>query len=168
MADIAKAAGISRQAVYLHFASRTELLVATTHYVDLALGAEARLAAPRAARTGLEKLDRYIEAWSSYIPEIFGIAKALMASLDDDEGAATAWNDRMNAMREGCESAVTLLAKENRLNPYWSIAEATDLLWTMLSVPNWEQLTHARGWSNTQYVEHMQTAAHLLLLRDAD
>ena len=30
MGDIAKAAGISRQAVYLHFASRAELLVAAT------------------------------------------------------------------------------------------------------------------------------------------
>ena len=34
MSDIAGAAGVSRQAVYLHFGSRTELMVAATHYGD--------------------------------------------------------------------------------------------------------------------------------------
>ena len=34
MSDVAKAAGISRQAVYLHFQSRTDLMVATSSYVD--------------------------------------------------------------------------------------------------------------------------------------
>ena len=34
MTDIAKATGISRQAVYLHFPSRTDLLVAATRYQD--------------------------------------------------------------------------------------------------------------------------------------
>ena len=33
MADIAKAAGISRQAVYLHFPTRAELLVAVTRHL---------------------------------------------------------------------------------------------------------------------------------------
>ena len=34
MGDIAKRAGISRQALYLHFATRAELLVETTFYLD--------------------------------------------------------------------------------------------------------------------------------------
>ena len=40
MGDIAREAGISRQAVYLHFASRAELLEATTQYLDERLGLE--------------------------------------------------------------------------------------------------------------------------------
>lgn len=43
MGDIAKAAGISRQAVYLHFTSRTELLVAATKYLDELLDVDRRL-----------------------------------------------------------------------------------------------------------------------------
>ena len=35
--DVAQAAGVSRQAVYLHFGSRAELLIATTHYLDATL-----------------------------------------------------------------------------------------------------------------------------------
>ncbi len=34
MSDIAKKAAISRQAIYLHFRTRAELLIATTHYLD--------------------------------------------------------------------------------------------------------------------------------------
>lgn len=55
MGDIAAAAGISRQAVYLHIASRTELLVATTRYLDEALEADTRLAPSRATNTGVER-----------------------------------------------------------------------------------------------------------------
>ena len=42
MSDIAKQAGISRQAVYLHFPTRSKLLIATTRYLDDIKGIEAR------------------------------------------------------------------------------------------------------------------------------
>ena len=75
MSDIAKAAGISRQAVYLHFPTRAELLIATTRHLDEVKGVDARLAASRNAATGRERLDAFIEAWGDYIPEINGVAK---------------------------------------------------------------------------------------------
>jgi AcrR family transcriptional regulator len=34
MSDIAKAAGLSRQAVYLHFPNRAELLISATKHLD--------------------------------------------------------------------------------------------------------------------------------------
>ena len=100
MADIAKRAGISRQALYLHFSTRAELLIATTHYLDELKGVEERLVPSRTAQTGTERLDAYIEAWGAYIPEIYGVAKALLAMKNTDEAAAKAWDDRMQAMRE--------------------------------------------------------------------
>jgi hypothetical protein len=36
---------------------------------------------------------------------------------------------------------------------------ATDALWTMLLVPNWENLTGECGWSTQQYVRWMKTVA---------
>jgi AcrR family transcriptional regulator len=50
MSDIAKRAGISRQAVYLHFANRADLLIAATFYVDELKDSAARLAPSRAAK----------------------------------------------------------------------------------------------------------------------
>jgi hypothetical protein len=42
------------------------------------------------------------------------------------------------------------------LAPEWSRDVAVDLMWTMLSIRNWEQLTTECGWSTNQYVSRMQ------------
>ena len=99
MSDIAKKAGISRQALYLHFPNRADLLVATTRYLDEVKDIDARLAASRSACTGAERVDAFIEAWGNYIPEIYGVAKALLVMKDSDQEAKLAWNDRMQAVR---------------------------------------------------------------------
>ena len=159
MGDIAKAAGISRQAVYLHFASRAELLVAATRYLDDVLDVDRRLAASRAATSGVERLALYIECWGHYIPEIYGVAKALLLAQDTDAAAAVAWKDRMLAMRDGCRAAIDALHADGKLAPGWTPKRATDFLWTMLLVPNWENLTRECGWSTRQYVHWMKTVA---------
>ncbi len=111
MTDIAKQAGISRQALYLHFSKRSELLITTTRYIDEVKDVETRLAPSRTAETGIERLDAFIDAWGNYIPEIYGVAKALLAMKESDEAAALAWNDRMQAVRHGCEAAIAALAR---------------------------------------------------------
>lgn len=166
MADIAKQAGVSRQAVYLHFASRAELLDATTKFVDEKLDLERRLSPSRTAISGAERLALYIEFWGNYVPQIYGVAKALLLAKDIDEAAAAAWRDRMSAMRDGCRAAIDALHREGNLAKGWTRDSATDVLWTMLSVPNWEQLTVDCGWSNQQYVRRMKTTAERVLLTD--
>ena len=61
-------------------------------------------------------------------------------AVEIDEAAAKAWSDRMMAMREGCQAAIEALQRDGTLVTAWSMEEATDLFWTMLSVRNWEQL----------------------------
>ncbi len=167
MSDIAKESGISRQAVYLHFASRTELLVATTQYLDEKLDIDGRLAPSRAAKSGLKRLDLYIECWGNYIPEIYSVAKALLLAQGSDEAAAVAWDDRMAAMRDGCRAAIDALHAEKILAPGWTRREATDALWTMLLVPNWEALTIDCGWSTKRYVRWMKNQAKRALVKDS-
>jgi AcrR family transcriptional regulator len=168
MGDIAKAAGISRQAVYLHFPTRAELLTATARHIDDAKGVNDRLAASRAATGGAERLDAFIEAWGNYIPEIHGVARALMAAADSDPAAAEAWADRMAALRQGCEAAVAALKKDGLLAPGLPPRQATDLLWTLLSVRNWEQLVADAGWPQKRYVTVMKTTARRSLTTVAD
>lgn len=159
MGDIAKAAGISRQAVYLHFTSRADLLTATTHHLDDQLNLERRLARSREAKSGIERLDAYIEFWGNYVPEIYSVAKAFLMVQDSDEAAASAWQERMLAMRDGCQAAIKALKADGALADEWNVKRATDLLWTMLSVRNWEQLTQECGWSSRQYIRWMQILA---------
>ncbi len=164
MSDIAKQAGISRQALYLHFPTRAEMLVATARYLDDVKKVDERLAASRAATTGVERLNAFIEAWGNYIPEIYGVAKAFIALQDTDEAAALAWSDRMQAVRHGCEAAVAALKKEGALSPDHSPKAASDILWTLLSVGNWEKLRNDCGWSQKRYIETMKLTARRVLV----
>lgn len=165
MSDIAKAAKISRQALYLHFPTRAELLVATTRYLDDVHGIEKTLVKSRTATSGLERLREWVEAWGNHIPVIYGVAKALLAMKDSDEEAAAAWADRMGAVRHGCAAAVAALAADGKLTDALSQTEATDLLWTLQSVRNWEQLRHECGWSQERYIQTLQVLAMQALVK---
>ena len=153
MSDIAKAANVSRQAVYLHFPGRADLLTETTRYVDQINDIDALLQESRNASTGRERLVAWVDVWGNYIPKIYGVAKALLAMKDTDDEALTAWNDRMNAVREGCEAVITALQRDGALNPTLTEKEATDMLWTILSVRSWEHLRQDCGWSQETYIQ---------------
>jgi AcrR family transcriptional regulator len=164
MSDIAKEAGVSRQALYLHFPARADLLVATTRHIDEVKDADARLAKSRAARTGAARLDAFIEAWGNYIPEIYGVAKALMLMAEEDADARQAWENRMQAVREGCQAVVDALEKDGALSPAHSNRHATDFLWTLLSVRSWEQFTSGCGWSQKVYIGKVRAFAREVLI----
>lgn len=153
MSDIAKRAGVSRQALYLHFPNRTELFIATTKQQDEALGLNAALAAGLCSGPGHDRLSALIEIWGSYIPQIFGMAKTLMILKETDEEAARAWTDRMVDFRGACTAVVTALAQDGDL--VMEEEAATDLLWTLLSIPVWEHLTRLCGWSQARYLDEI-------------
>ncbi len=161
MEDIAKASGISRQAVYLHFPTRGELMIAAVRHLDDVYGLNERLTEFRAAATGVEILEAFVDFWGNYIPKIYGVARALRTARESDEAAAAAWNDRMNSVRNGCRRAVETLHREGRLRLEWDVEEAVDMMWTMLSIENWERLTMERGWTVEEYIDRMKR----LLLR---
>ncbi len=164
MTDVAKAAGISRQAVYLHFESRADLLIETTFYLDRLKDTDARLAASRSAKTGIERLEAFVIAWAGYIPEIYPMARALLILKETDAEAADAWNKRMMDMREGCEAAIGALARDKTLSRDTTPKQATDVLWTLLSVRNWEHLTIDCGWSQKKYLQFLKKTAHDLFV----
>lgn len=167
MVDVAEAAGVSRQSVYDHFGSRTKLLVATTHRVDEVRGLAERRRLFEAARDGVGKLEAYVQFWGGYIPEIYGMGRALLADRESDEAAAAAWDDRMDAVRSSCRETVEALERDGTLAPGLSRIEAVDLMWTMLSVRTWESLTVECGWPQERYVGRMQKLLKLALVRGA-
>lgn len=166
MSDIARATGVSRQAVYLHFPSRTDLLVAATRLQDQKNAIDAALAPSRAAQTGPERLDAFVTAWAGHIPHIYGTARAIMAVVDTDPEAAAAWNTRMQDMREGCAAAVHALARDGLLPPGANPEQATDLLWTILSIRTWENLTQTCGWDQECYLATVRGLALALFAQD--
>lgn len=164
MADIAKEAGVSRQALYLHFPTRAELLVATTRHIDTVKNIDQRLARSRSASTGIERLQAFVEAWGGYIPEIHGISVALRAMRNTDKEAAAAWEDRMQAVRQGCEAAVRAISDDGYLKKELTEVTAVDLLWTLLSVENWERLVLECCWPQSEYEQTLKQISEATLL----
>src|SRR5690242_17691270 len=62
--DIAKAAHVSRQAVYLHFNSRTELFIETVRYIDEVLRLPERIREACAMENGMIGIDAFISLWA--------------------------------------------------------------------------------------------------------
>lgn len=162
ISDVANTAGLTRQTLYLYFKNRADLLIAATHHLDKRKSVDERLLKSRSATEGIAKLEAFVDAWTSYIPEIYGVARALLHMNDADADAA--WENRMQDMWEGCEAAIKALEQDENLNPDYSIKEASDLLWTLLSVRNWEHLCRDKGWSQKAYLHHIQKTTKLLFV----
>ena len=159
MSDIAKRAGVSRQALYLHFQSRGELIIAATLLQDEREGAQERLTASREATSGRARLSAFVQAWCGYIPVIYPVARTILYLAETDSEVASAWMQRMEDMREGCEAAIVALSRDGDLPGPFDVACATDLLWALLSVRQWELLCQQRGWSQESYAREMEAAA---------
>ncbi|GHO57576.1 TetR/AcrR family transcriptional regulator [Ktedonobacter robiniae] len=164
--DVAREARVSRQAVYLHFHSRTDLLIATARYLDERLELPRRIQQACQTSNGVLGIEAYVAFWAAYVPEIYGLGKALLMARETDEAAAAAWADRMGALYEGCLFVVQTLASQGTLDPAWTIEAAADFFWTALSVSTWETLTRERGWSQDQYRARMQWVIKRALLRE--
>ena len=166
MEDIAGAAGISRQAVYLHFPSRGELMIASVRYLDSVYVLDEEVKRLREAQTGVEILGAFIEFWGNYVPKIYGAAKALSELRDKDEAAAAAWKERMDSFKNSCRRTIETIEHEGLLSSDWTIEEAVDIMWTMLSIENWEKLTKECSWTADEYVNRVKMVMKLLLIRE--
>lgn len=167
MSDIAKAAGVSRQAVYLHFPTRAELLIATIRYAGDQECIDEILIPSRTAQSGEERLNAYLDAWGVFLPLIYPVLRALLAMRDTDEAAAAAWDDRMVAMREGCQAAIDALEHDGRLLAGLSNERAVDTLWTLMSVRNYEHWVLDLGWSVADYTAELKRITRAVLVQPA-
>jgi len=156
MAQIAKAARLSRQAVYLHFADRAELMAALARHVHESLGLPAAIQRMMTdTPTGVGLIEADVSMQARFNPEVWAVARALDAVRRTDAAAARAWQERLKSRLERCRVIVSRLKTEGSLRPGLDPSIAADLLWTMTSLRMWEDLVVERKWSPKQYQEHV-------------
>lgn len=168
MSDVAEAAGVSRQALYLHFGSRSALLLDTVQYVDEQEGFRERAMDICTAHPTEAALEAFIAFWAGYVPKIYGMARALLAARGSDEDAAQAFENRMAGLRSICALLASRLKDEGYLADRWSLEAAADFIWAMISIQTWENLRLERGWSESDYVDAVRLAILGALFRPAD
>jgi AcrR family transcriptional regulator len=156
MAQIAKAARLSRQAVYLHFADRAELMAALARHVHESLGLPAAIQRMMTnAQTGIGLIEADVSMQARYNPEVWAVARAVDAVRRTDAAAARAWQERLDSRLDRCRVIVARLESEGLLRPGLSPSIAADLLWTMTSLRMWEDLVLERKWSPEQYQKYV-------------
>jgi AcrR family transcriptional regulator len=161
MAEIAKAAKVSRQAVYLHFADRADLLVNLIRYTDQKRGLDEEIRRLEQAPTGAAQLRAMASLQARLNPGIWAQARAFEAVRRTDKAADRSWRDRLQHRLDGCRAIVARLQKEGALRPGLDPATAADLLWNITSLRTWEDLVLDRKWSARQYEDRI---TELLLL----
>lgn len=155
MAQVAEAAGVSRQALYKHVGSRSGLLVQLVGHLDEVLGL-AELARPvREAATGREALEAMVAVHAVYHQRIIGFTRQAEALRHTDDAVAAAWEDRMAGRRAAHRGIVRQLADDGDLADGWDVDSAALLFYTVTLPRTWDELVVERGWTIEQYREHM-------------
>lgn len=185
MGEVARAAGISRQALYLHFASKSELFVAASEYV--VARAEARVTvdggregegegisgrAPEPAseaeqrkRRVIAEIDEIIRLYARTVPETYGIATANYAARRSEPAAEEAWQNRTRVRLLAYTRTMAHLSAAGGLAEGWTEQEAADFLFALLSVRGYETLVLECGWSLERYEDRLRAVVYRTLIR---
>ncbi len=166
MAEIAKAAKVSRQAVYLHFADRAELMIELARHADETQGIREEVRQVMESPTGVEGMRRMVSMQARLNPGVWAIASAVDAIRRTDADAERAWQDRLEHRLQGCRQIVTRLRKEGALRAGIELEVAADLLWTLTSLRMWEDLVLARGWTPQRYEKRINELLKAALVND--
>lgn len=151
--EIAAAAGVSRQTVYLAFGGRAGLLTAMARNKDLQSDHVGRLGEiSRSDAVTPEDFQRYLEIWLDYLPLIYPVGILLDAAALVDVEAASAWDDRMKgALLAGLKRMLLQLSKRGHLVSGLKPVRAAELVWSLVHPAAWRQLVVDCGWRPQEF-----------------
>jgi AcrR family transcriptional regulator len=155
MADVAAHAGLSRQAVYLHFQDRTALFLALAHHADEEGGLAAKLAAIAKAPSARAAVTALVALAASDNPAFWPVARILATLRHDDATVEAAWQERLAGSLDICRTIARRFQAEAALAPHLSLDSAADLLSSLASLGLWEELVVGRGWPAERYRSHV-------------
>jgi AcrR family transcriptional regulator len=162
-ADIAAAAGVTRQTVFYAFGSRTGLLVAMVRHLDDLTDHVSRLRElSRGTRCDRELLRDYVDAYVDYLPLIYPVGVLLEAAALTDPAARAALDDRMKgALLSGFVAIMGRLAAAGLLAEGVSPESAAELAWSLVQFSEWRHLVVECGW----HADAFRRSRHDLLER---
>jgi len=155
LGEVAREAGVSRQALYLHFADRAALFLAVVRHADDRRGLPGMIRRIQEAPTGEAALREMAATQARMNPGIWPLARALDSVRRQDDAAERSWQERLSHRLDGCRAIVAQLVREGSLRADLSRDVAADLLWTLSSLRTWEDLVLLRGWSAQQYEQRL-------------
>jgi AcrR family transcriptional regulator len=155
MGEVASQAGLSRQAVYLHFQDRTALLVAMALYADDTRDLSVKFAALAKAPSARAAVAALVALRANDNPDFWPVERILESLRHGDAVVEAVWQDRLAGSLEACRAIAQRFQVEEALARHLSLDGAADLLWSLTSQRLWEDLVIGRGWSAERYRSHV-------------
>jgi len=155
MASVAEHAGVTRRAVYLHFATRVELITALYEYVNETADFTESLKSVWEAPDASAALDAWAHHLARTHTELIAVGRAFQRERGTDPDAGLYWDLVMRQWRTSCRRLAEWLATESRLAPPWTVPTAADMLWALMSFDVLEALVVDRRWSRKRLARRL-------------
>ena len=159
---VAKKAGVSRQAIYLHFPSKAELLTALhLHIFDTDVVPALRRHPITDAMSGLDVLDATIAADVEVVDKVWRIHESLTVARRQHPEVDQTLVPREEENYEGLLDVGRRLERDGALPPAMPVGLFTDMLWGLLNLGTFRNLVVERGWSLEQYRDWVRDTIRL-------
>ncbi|RMI46069.1 TetR/AcrR family transcriptional regulator [Streptomyces triticirhizae] len=155
MAAVAERVGVSRRGLYLHFASRGELVAALFDYVAGVEGLERSLEHVWAAPDSPAALTEWAHHLARYHPNVLAVDRAVQQVRTHDPDARRHYERANAAQLANCRRLTRWLAREGRLAEPWTEESGAALLWSLVSSEVIGGLLEEQGWSREELGERL-------------
>jgi AcrR family transcriptional regulator len=158
MQAITKAAGFSRQTLYLNFADRGAFYVAVVERAGERFHFSEEYAKVERAPNGIAALEAMVDMLARISRLIKPIAYALDILRNKDSAVETARQKQVDGRMAACEAIVARLVAEGQLRRDITAKAAADILWLMTSFHTWNDLVNTRNLTTTQCQNFLKRA----------
>lgn len=161
MAEIAAAAGVTRQTLFLAFGNRAGVLVAMARHQDTRGDQVQRMRQIAATGADVAALHAFVDAWLDYLPIVYPVAIQLETSSLSDADANAAWQDRIfsQGVRMGLDRILGQIVAGRGMSADQDASRLADLCLTLLVPSAWRYLVTERGWT----AEAFAVSRHVLI-----
>jgi AcrR family transcriptional regulator len=160
--DLAQAAEVSRQTIYVQFGSKSGVLQAVAEYIEHA-GLENLIAELLASPTPLAAFQHTCQRLVAFFGQYAAVLRNLQAQTIYDVEFAVFLRSKQNEIWHNTRRMIEWLATKEGHPSGWSIDEATDWLWMLTSFEMYDKLVTERGWSAEQYIGRIMDTLEQIL-----
>ncbi len=156
LADVARAAGVSHQGLYLHFKGRDALLLALLDHMVSSFGLRELSDAVIEAGDGRTAVKRVVTFMYQLNGRLTEVGWVLEEAQHLDEGFGIDWRNRTRGLQGFIREHVTgRLATEQTLRGPWTTDDAADLILGLTDLGTWRTYVRDLGWSESDYVSNL-------------
>jgi AcrR family transcriptional regulator len=163
---VARNAGVSRQAIYLHFDSKAALLEALHRRVN-EVDVEPAMRKVWGCADAASALDAFVSAAATAIPRFIRLFNALEPAARVEPIAAATWKPPREGRYADCLRLAEWLGRDGLLGEHVSTRSAADVLFALVSVHCYESLVIVCGWSPRRWTSWTRRALRAALLAPA-